>query len=111
VARECGRPSFEGAEATLHRASRKPKLVRNLGDGRIWMLTSCRGNTTHKSTLLKGISLLKSPYRLRLTHPSTNGALKVRRLSVDASIQLTTHLPNDAASLCFRNRTARPKAS
>ena len=103
--------TLKGAKAALHGAARQAKSLPKLCDRCVGVRTPSLSNASRWPARIKRTGIVQPSNRLSLPHPRTNGSLQIRRLRIDASIQLTAHFAQHAACLHLCNGTPRTESS
>jgi hypothetical protein len=73
--------------------------------------TPSLSNASRWPARIKRTGIVQLSNRLGLPHPRTDGSLQIRRLRIDASIQLTADFAQHAARLHLCNGTPRTESS
>jgi hypothetical protein len=73
--------------------------------------TPSLSNASRWPARIQRTGIVQPSNRLSLPHPRADGSLQIRRLRIDASIQLTPHFTQHAARLHLCNGTPRTESS
>ena len=109
--RKCRRLTLKGDQDALHGAARQAKSLSKLCDRCVGVRTPSLSNASHWPARIKRTSIFQLSNRLGLAHPRTDGSLNIRRLRIDASVQLTADFAQHAARLHLCNGTPRTESS